>query len=95
MAYISEQNLLKLMLKISPRSSDMKKGGFSFRWSVSNSCNTKEQICRIDLDIAYLLNWEDIEKTFKNHLEILSGSTLFSNFSCLSRDIRSIVVNLL
>ena len=97
MAYVKENDLLLLLIRISSKPS-LKLGESEslrcYRSAVDNMNPKELEILRIEKDISYLLNWEEIETTFKQHLKIISGSNAFFDFSALCEDVRSILVNI-
>ena len=97
-SYVREKELLSLLLRISRKSSLTSDENENLRCfkSVVDDHNSKEfEVSRIERDISYLLNWEEIEKTFKEHLITIYGiSSPLSTFSALNKDVRSILVNI-
>jgi len=94
---MKEKDLFTLLLDISQKPLDTFDGTESLRCfkPVVYGGNSREvEESRIERDISYLLNWEEIERTFKQHLNIISGKDFFSQYSALNKDIRSVLVNI-
>lgn len=95
-AYIAEAELFKLIIEIVKEASPSEITYLSRVDRILFKSANISSVVQVEMDVAYLLNWKEIEMDFVKHLEFLSGKKeIFDDYFCLNKGVMTMLSDIL